>query len=304
MLSICIPVFNFDVRNLVDSIYSQVKNLKEKTEIILIDDCSDEYYKKINSQLPTEIRFIPLSKNIGRAKIRNLFLNYTNYDYLLFLDCDSIVIKDDFIKNYLDIIKTNPDVVIGGRIYPTEKPHKSKMLRWRYCLEREHKLFFGNNDKNNRGFLSNNFLIRKTLFEKINFDERISSYGHEDTLFGYELKKAGIKITYIDNPVLNGELEDNEVFLNKTEMSIHNLKLILEYLNFDKEFTNEVNLLRNYYLIKKLKLIFLLELLWNSTKNFVKMLLIKGYYNSLLFDFYKIGYLNSILRESDKRKPS
>ena len=54
-------------------------------------------------------------------------------------------------------------------------------------------------------------------FKKISFNERLSGYGHEDTLFGYELNKNNIQIHHIDNPVLNGHLDTNEAFLLKTE---------------------------------------------------------------------------------------
>ena len=37
-------------------------------------------------------------------------------------------------------------------------------------------------------------MIPKSIFSNIKFDEKISTYGHEDTLFGELLKKSQIKI--------------------------------------------------------------------------------------------------------------
>lgn len=299
MISICIPIYNCDVRDLVKSLNSQCKEAKIEYEIILIDDCSTNSFRKINSELHIISNYVELDQNVGRAKIRNLFLQYVRYDYLLFLDCDSIIISSDFIKNYVNIINENLSVVVGGRVYPSERPKRNKLLRWKYCNIRERK---PNNNASNekKHFLSNNFLIKKSIFENIKFNEKITNYGHEDTLFGYELKKAGVEVSYINNPVLNGELEDNGEFLEKTERSIENLKLILEILNYDVRFINEVNLLRNYYKLKKYKLDFLIYVIWKIKRTLIKFLLKNGISSLILFDFYKLGYLISIMQKSSK----
>lgn len=50
--------------------------------------------KKINRTLESkQVKYIELKKNIGRAKIRNLFIEYTTNPYLLFLDCDTKIIS-------------------------------------------------------------------------------------------------------------------------------------------------------------------------------------------------------------------
>jgi GT2 family glycosyltransferase len=302
MISICIPVFNFDVRELVKSLHTQCIQLNSKSEIILIDDCSDISYRKINSEIQSISNYIQLENNIGRAKIRNAFIQYATYDYLLFLDCDSIIINPDFLKNYIDKLGKNYDVIVGGRIYSGQKPNREKILRWKYCLAREQKPA----DKNYRRmhFLSNNFLIKKSLLQKIRFDERLTEYGHEDTLFGYELKKAGIKIHYINNPVMNGELENNEEFLEKTEKSIENLILILKLLKGDQNFITEVTLLNNYSKLKTLKLEIIIYFIWKLIRGIIRFFLRKGHVSLLLFDFYKLGYLIFVMRNSYKTKSS
>ncbi len=58
-----------------------------------------------------------LPKNVGRARIRNLFLKYAKGQYLLFLDSDGEIISNQFIQNYQKFITENKDakVVYGGR---------------------------------------------------------------------------------------------------------------------------------------------------------------------------------------------
>jgi len=296
MISICIPVYNYDVTSLVKSLHSQCISANINFEIILIDDLSENEFKEINSKLSLISNYIQLDKNVGRSRIRNLFLQYAKYEYLLFLDCDSVINNDQFIKNYLESFDNASEVIIGGRIYPSIKPDKNYLLRWKYCTIREQT----DNPSSNKAFMSNNFLIKKELFEKIKFDERIKMYGHEDTLFGYDLKKAGIRIKYINNPVLNGELESNKEFLKKTEQSIENLKYILDFLNYDKGFINEVSLLKSYFFLKKYKLDLLVNLIFKLKKRSLKWFLEKGIVFLWWFDFYKLGYLTSIMRSTIK----
>jgi hypothetical protein len=71
--------------------------------------------------------------------------------------------------------------------------------------------------------MTNNFLIPKTVFQDIRFEERIRHYGHEDTLFGMELQRRGISVLHLDNPLEHIGLETAEVFLQKTVQAVQNL---------------------------------------------------------------------------------
>ncbi len=71
-LSICIPVYNQEVRALVDALQKEIQSDALDAEIILIDDASQEKYKNLNASLSVN-QNIHLPKNIGRAAISNLF---------------------------------------------------------------------------------------------------------------------------------------------------------------------------------------------------------------------------------------
>jgi hypothetical protein len=292
MISICIPIYNFNVTVLVAKLSQQLKTINDPCEIILIDDCSNEYFRKINEQACEGNIYIQLEKNIGRAKIRNLFLSYSNYDNLLFLDCDSLIVSSNFISKYIDIIKQGEYyVVCGGRVYDNIRPERNKILSWKYGIEKESQPLNIRLKSPNKSFMTNNFLINRKIFEKIKFDERITEYGHEDTLFGFMLKKEGINITHIDNPVLNGDIENNKDYLTKTEKGIINLVYILNYLEYDNAFIKEVAILNFYKEISSKKLVRIINFFYISFKPLLKFLLIKGYVNLRLFDFYKLGFL-------------
>ena len=101
--------------------------------------------------------------------------------------------------------------------------------------------------------MTSNFVIPKSIFNTISFDERLSEYGHEDTLFGYELKKRNFKIIHIDNPVLSVDLINNIDYISNTEKAIDNLIHILKFTNYDKGFIEDVKLLHTYYKLYKVR---------------------------------------------------
>lgn len=292
MISICIPVYNFNVEALVTKLFEQSKLLEVHSEIILIDDCSEDNFQKVNRKLKNKAKYYQLDKNIGRAAIRNLFLKHTNFEYLLFLDCDSIVFTEDFLSNYVSALKANPDCVIcGGREYEKSHPEKNKMLRWKYGIEKESKPVKVRAQNPYASFMTNNFIISRNILNEVQFDERLKAYGHEDTLFGFELKKGEVKILHIANPILNGHLENNAEYFKNTEKAITNLKAILDYSGNNKELINDITLLRTYFKYYHLRKFILIVFI--ILKPLIRISILNGFVNLRLFDFYKLGTLIS-----------
>src|SRR5262245_2412084 len=122
MLSILIPVYNYDVNTLVRELKRQCDNAAIEYEIFLCDDASHESVRRINQSVSAldNVKFKQFEKNLGRARIRNLMADEASYENLLFMDCDSEVVKDDYIKTYLAYCGTDK-VVCGGRVY-SKKP--------------------------------------------------------------------------------------------------------------------------------------------------------------------------------------
>ena len=296
MLSICIPVYNLDVKKLVFSLDEQRKKNNFPCQIILIDDASSHDFIQKNENLHNIADvYILLEKNVGRAKIRNLFLPYSTYDYLLFLDCDSTIINDDFLSKYFTQITDNQAAIIcGGNDYPSQKPDKNYLLRWTYSHKKESREAREKTQK--QSFMTNNFVVKKSIFEQIKFDENLTQYGHEDTLFGYELKKQNITIKHIENPVMNDVLDTNEAFLQKTELGLENLAFLVKKLNYESGFIQEVNILKFYFFIKKIYLTPLLSISYFFFTEKIKQRLTEGKVNLRLFDFYKLIYLNQMLK--------
>lgn len=297
-LSVCIPVYNTDVRELVNALYRQCEELQEEVEIILIDDCSALAFREKNEELKEKnnVHYYQLNTNVGRSKIRNLFLNIAKGEYLLFLDGDSLMAKayqDDFLMNYIDEIGNKSAVICGGRIYPVIS-NLDQQLSYQYGIKRESRNAEQRSVQPNTSFMTNNFAIRREILEQIRFDERLTRYGHEDTLFGIELAAAGIVVTHIENPVLNGHVEKNDEFLRKTRAAIDNLHLILQFQFRKEELINAILLIKKAEEIRKMKLRLPVVLVYRLTRKQIENRLIKGKINLRLFDFYKLGYFLSI----------
>jgi len=231
-LSICIPVYNFDMNPLVESLKNQIDKDNLGAEIILIDDASDSEFVEKNKTLESKTsRFIFLEKNIGRSKIRNLFLNYTQSEFLLFLDCDVKMIHQDFIKNYFSEIEKNPEtnVFYGGFVVDENQ----KNLRNYYSRKREISTDFGSSDFDT--FKTVNFVVKRSVFEKFPFNENLTQYGYEDYVFAKTLEQNSVDYLFMNNPVLHLDDSDNADYLQKTELGMKSLyQLSQDYLSKDK----------------------------------------------------------------------
>ena len=285
MISICIPIFNYDVRQLVDELIIEKKNLNKSIEIICIDDCASTNFLKKNRSIGKnkDVQFISLNKNIGRSKIRNLFLQHAKYENLIYIDCDCTINKNGFISNYLKNI--NHEVIYGGRKHHDNQPKdKLKILRWKYGRKKEDLDLITRKNSPYISFRSNNFLIKKNILEKIRFNEQFLNYGHEDTQLAFDLKEKKINIFHIDNPVFHEGLENNKDFLNKTEIGIKNLtQLKLEYKDH-----NEIKLWVYYERINRLKIDKLLLKISHLFMSLLRKQLESKYPSLIIFDIYKL----------------
>ncbi len=289
MVTVCIPAFNCDVKKLARDLLFQLKDAGKDAEIIIIDDGSENRFKSQYNELKDErIRVILFDKNMGRAATRNRFLPYSRNEYLLFLDCDSEIVDEKFLQNYFFSIQTGVKVVCGGRIYPPRPADKKYALHWKYGKYRESRSAEHRKRDSNQSFMTNNFLIKKDIFERFQFNEELKNYGHEDTLLGFQLMQAGVEIDHIDNAIVHGALATNKELLEKTKSAISNLEYILKLLNNDKKFIDSVHLLRSYFRLKRYGLIFFLRLIVRPGCWILESFLQRGVVNLKLFSFYKL----------------
>ena len=292
-ISICIPIYNFDVRELVFDLKKEIKEKGIDAEIILIDDASENSFKIIHQELQNEVKdFIFLEKNIGRSKIRNLFLQYSAGDYFLFLDCDGKIITPNFLEIYLKSLQKNSkiDVLYGGRTVGENLLNSKYILRWKFATERENLSVLMRNEKPYLSFQTNNFIIKREVFSKIKFNPEFENYGYEDLLFAMDLKSEHIKIHHIDNPIFNNDLETNEIYLKKAEESVESLAKMLKTESLRPKIS-EIKLVKAYNFLQKTYLSLIFQPLFSFMEEKIKKNLISNNPNLRNLDLYKLGLL-------------
>lgn len=287
-LSVLIPVYNYDITQLVKTLYAQLVASGIDFEILCYDDASPEIEISQNNQ--EVIRFLPnvvywrFYRNVGRSKTRNLLAKNAQYDTLLFLDSDATVVKSDYISCYLLPEIIQKDVVIGGTCYAEKSPSQEVILRWKYGREREMLPAAVRQKNPYRSFTLFNTLIKKSVFLQHQLDETILTYGHEDTQLGYVLQQANISILHIDNPLQHSGLETAPIFLNKTQQAVKNFYILAQQKGIGKDTT----LYKAYTFVKPFSLIFMT--FYELFEDFVLKNLTGKNPNIRYLDLYKLYY--------------
>jgi glycosyltransferase involved in cell wall biosynthesis len=300
-ISICIPVYNFLIEPLVIKLLKEIKTSSISAEIIIIDDSSGIDIQKPNHQAAEKysFRYIRLEKNIGRSAIRNLFVNYTNADTLLFLDCDVMPVSESFIHDYLTADPGKKIVVCGGISYANHF-EKNKKLHWKYGRRREAIPADKRNEKSYCYFLTGNFLIPKKVLQQIHFNEELKGYGYEDTLYAIELERSNIEIKHINLPADHLRLDGANAFIAKTENALQNLFFLYQLDEYKVQLALYIKLVRAYLFLNKYKLTGIAYFTYKIAGKKIKMKLMKGSTNLRLLDLYKLLFFIALVKQGVK----
>jgi glycosyltransferase involved in cell wall biosynthesis len=303
-ISLLIPVYDYDIIALVHGMKSALGKVKEFSEILIGDDgSSPEYKEKYRTLTGDGVKLISSEKNIGRAAIKNKLAMKASGDYLLFIDADTILpgTAEAYFRKWLPVISLSR-VICGGILYHDAPPgDPDKLLRWKYGKWQEQRKASEKNKNPHEWFSTFNVLIEKTVFSKIRFNEELKQYGYEDTLMGYQLKKAGIDIFHIDNGLIHEGLETNKEFLFKTRLGIENLSKLYDNVTDKKTFSGTVKILRTYNYLRFFRLPPLLARFYIRYRDRMEIRLESGKISVLLFRYYKVS-LFCTYREIHRRK--
>ena len=290
MISILIPCFDYNAYPLVSILEKQALMLKIDFEIICIDDGSfsskNDLNQKIN--LLTNSKFIELKKNIGRINNRLLLAEKSQYEWLIFIDVDTLPNEDNFLKNYIDQLNKGT-LIIGGCTY--KKPDNENFsLRYKFGKFRE-EIKSDIRNKNPYKYISScNFMCKRDVLIDILASINTISYGN-DYIFGSLIKKKGIDIKHIDNPVLIDNIDENQIFIKKTHHALDNL--ISSYNN--KIIKNHsISILKAYIILDSLLMKNIFVKITDLFKNLLNRNLHSKDPNLFLFDLYRLNYLCKI----------
>ncbi len=287
MLSILIPTFDWPLKKLLSTLHKEATELNIPFEILASDNCSDSSYTPENEELNalSGVNYFIDTVHLGRSANRNNLAQKAQYEFLLFLDADAEITRPGFLKNYWEAKEKAP-IICGGTSYSNDVPESEFLLRYTIGKNKEEVSAIERNNEPHNAFSSFNFLIKKDTFDQIQFDESLVDYGHEDTLFGKQLKNMGVDIFHIDNPADHIGLDDNLTFLKKTKTAVESLQKLMAEGKVDEDIT----LFKWYMRIKKSGLVTPMSLLFDYSHHIWEKKLTQAP-DTKVYDLYKLSYL-------------
>jgi hypothetical protein len=292
VLSILIPTYNYNVIPLVSELHKQCSECGINFEIVAFSDGGvlfENENQVINSF--SNCKYIISSINIGRTQARKILSNNAKYNHLLFLDADVFPSTNNFIKNYINTITASDyDVIMGGCSYKVESLRKENNLRYLYGVKREQQTAFKRNQKKYTYVLSGNMLIKKKVFEEVNYKEITKYYGM-DIFLSYNLMINRNSVFHIDNSIFHLGLENNTVFFEKCLSSVKSRKETL--LGMPR--IEEINSLLKYYkILEKYKISGLIKIIFLIFEPLLKKLILKKTTSLVSLDLYRLGYMTTL----------
>ncbi|SHJ52988.1 glycosyltransferase family 2 protein [Propionispora hippei] len=271
VLSVLIPVFNWNISDLLDKLIKEIiSNKLDNVEIVILDDMSSDLnLKKINRknvdffiQKYPHLKLIykELLSNIGRAAVRNLLIKESNGLYLLFLDCDILPDSNIFLQKYINFCRNRKyDVVCGGLSYKQIPVSKSEYKFYLFLSNMtDVKPAVIRNTAPWRYVLTSNVAVNRCVLEKEVFGD-FKGYGYEDVEWAIRIHRQ-FKIIHIDNQVTHLGLVQRSKVYERMVTSIDNYFILskLHPMEFEESRIFKYILLFQLINIPMLKLLKLL----------------------------------------------
>ncbi len=296
MLSVLIPVKDWNPVGLIESLAAQLVRCGHPYEILVSDDSPSPESMKISravSEIPNVVYYCR-EQPLGRSSNRNFLGAQAKYEYLLFIDGDAGMADDNFIRNYLLLL--NPDTVLcGGTLYSEQPPENPEfMLRWKYGICREQSEALKRQQRPWKSFTTFNFLIPAAIFRSVLFDEFIKGYGHEDTIFGIHLQQKEVKIIHLNNGLIHLGLEPSQAYLGKIRESGSNLRRLYIRNMLPPQSIGDISLLATWIKLKKIHLDLLAAAWFRFRRKSLERRLCGPNPSMLLLDLYKLGAFSHI----------
>lgn len=245
--NLSVVVLNYNNSNVIFRCIDTLKkyNKRYNYEIIVVDNQSSDgsYEKLMNDYNGDNIKVIRNSKN-GCSSGRNLGVEKSTKEYIIFLDSDEWITNDYWLDNYFEILNRTSDKTVvgwGAGWFNEEKIayHVVDSFAHRYLPPQ----YIATNDI---GYLATcGFIIKKDFFFEIGgFDEAYDPTCYEDTDLSLAVRNAGGEIYYSKylgvghlphQTTKSGTKEHDELIRKKgiyfiSKWSKKNEKLITKYI--------------------------------------------------------------------------
>jgi len=192
-VSVIISAYNAEntIEDLIKSL-SQQNFSKEKTEIIVVNDCSTDRTLDILERLikqDFQFKIYSHEKNQGLSAARNTGIKNSTGRILIFMDADMIV-GVSYLENHVDFHNNRQVIGVVGGIVPAEDLKVDKYQKYLYKSRRGAKRFSPKSSIPYNVFLFNNTSIKREVIENCGlFDEKICVYGGEDTEYSFRVSQ-------------------------------------------------------------------------------------------------------------------
>ena len=288
-LSILIPCYNCQCVELVKRLVTQCEDIEGlRYEVIVADDGStDKHLCLLNEELLNleHVRYITREKNIGRACIRNFLVQQASYEWVLFVDSDLSIIREDYILSYIQLDST---FLVAYGSYEVGNENTTN-LRYLYEKDAAPKHTMEQRKLHPYHHLHTaNLMMKRTTALTYPFDERFKRYGFEDVLLGKELQEHNVCIAQINNPLLFDHFETNDSYMEKTEEALQTL------YTFRNELSGFSSLLTLNYHLRKWGLHYLILFIFQQKRRKWRTILCGERPNLKLYIIYKLGYFISL----------
>ena len=288
-LSILIPCYNCQCVELVKGLVTQCEDIEGlRYEVIVADDGStDKHLCLLNEELLNleHVRYITREKNIGRACIRNFLVQQATYEWVLFVDSDLSIIREDYILSYIQLDST---FLVAYGSYEVGNENTTN-LRYLYEKDAAPKHTMEQRKLHPYHHLHTaNLMMKRTTALTYPFDERFKRYGFEDVLLGKRLQEHDVCIGQINNPLLFDHFETNDSYMEKTEEALQTL------YTFRNELSGFSSLLTLNYHLRRWGLHYLILFIFQQKREKWRTILCGENPNLKLYMIYKLGYFISL----------
>ena len=231
-LSVLIPFLHDDPRQLIAALDAEAPLVGPTVELVLLDDGAgdDQLARDVGAAveaLSLPARLVQLPVNEGRSKGRNRLARHARSQNLLFLDSDMLPDAPDFLRRYLELVRTqNPAVAFGG-FSLEQAPDRPEHRLHRRMASRSDCAPAARRSRTPEKFVfTSNLLIRRDVFEAESFDEGFSGWGWEDVEWGVRISRKH-PILHLDNPATHLGLDPAPIIAMKYEQSAANFARLL-----------------------------------------------------------------------------
>ncbi|HVT84847.1 MAG TPA: glycosyltransferase [Chitinophagaceae bacterium] len=218
-MQLSVIIVNYNVKHFLEQCLYSVRSASKRlqAEVIVVDNRSEDNSLTYLQPLFPDVQFLANQENIGFSKACNQGLKLSTGNYVLFLNPDTIVPEDCFVK-CIEFFESHPDAGAMGikmldgagrflkeskRSFPSPSAALYKLFGLSKIFPRSKifsKYHLGNLDSDQTheiDVLAGAFMMaKKEVLDKTGgFDETFFMYG-EDVDLSYRIQKAGYKNYY------------------------------------------------------------------------------------------------------------